>query len=226
MKRLTKKDIYKAARIECKDGKILVPEFGFMPELLINGNEKIGKGIWHFSTLPTKELFHVVINGKEIEISGTCPCSCVGCYATKGNYRFPSTIESLAYRTYLVNNYLDFVERAIVAQIHAGKIKFVRIHASGDFVSLEYIEMWKRIVAACPSTHFWTYTKNKAAENAFDDFENANIVKSVIPGKGFNFGHCDYILSVYEFLKLAGKRVYICRCGIDKNQHLHKLPRL
>ena len=46
-----------------------------------------------------------------------------------------------------------------------------------------------------------------------------NVVKSIIPGKGFNFGHCDYILGLYEFLRKTGKKVYICKCGIDKNQH-------
>ena len=66
---------------------------------------------------------------------------------------------------------------------------------------------------------FWSYTKNEIAEKAFDDLKNVNIVKSIVPGFGFNFGHCDYILMVYKALKAMGKDVYICRCGIDKNQH-------
>lgn len=52
--------------------------------------------------------------------------------------------------------------------------------------------------------------------------KNANIVKSVIPGIGFNFGHCDYIINAYYTLKELGKSVYICKCGIDKNQHCER----
>jgi hypothetical protein len=59
----------------------------------------------------------------------------------------------------------------------------------------------------------------KQFENLFDDTPNGNIVKSVINGIGFNFGHCDYIISTYKKLKSMNASVYICRCGIDKNQH-------
>ena len=114
---------------------------------------------------------------------------------------------------------LDFVTNAIIAQIKADRITLCRIHASGDFVNDLYIEAWKRIVKECPETVFWTYTKNIKAEAAFDKLDNINVVKSIIPGYGFNFGHCDYIIKVYNALKAAGKSVYICRCGIDKNQH-------
>jgi len=216
---MTKREIYAAKGIEFKNGKIYHEEFGFIPELLIDGNAKIGKGVYHFSTLPTNQIFHVVINNKSYDIKGTCPCFCAGCYATKGNYRFSSTIKSLAIRTWLVLNDIEFVKNAITAQIEADNVQFLRIHASGDFVNDQYIEMWQEVAKECNNTIFWTYTKNKKAETAFDSIDNANIVKSVIKGKGFNFGHCDYILSVYEYLKEQGKKVYICKCGIDKNQH-------
>ena len=36
---------------------------------------------------------------------------------------------------------------------------------------------------------------------------------------GYNFGHCDHIIRLYEMLKQRGEKVYICRCGVDKNQH-------
>jgi len=219
-KKMSKKEIYNLFGIEYdnKTNKILSP-IGWINPLLINGNEKIGKGIWHFSTLPTAGYFTVNIAGEEIVIKGTCPCTCKGCYATKGNYQYDSVVTSLAIKTLLVREYLDFVYRAISAQIQADKIEFLRIHASGDFDSQAYIEMFQRIVSENPGVHFWTYTKNPAAENAFDNFDNANIVKSVIPHIGVNYGTCEYILAAYETLKAAGLPVYICRCGIDKNQH-------
>lgn len=219
VKKLSKKEIYASFGIEYKDGKILAPVFGWINPLLVDGNTKLGKGVWTLSTLPTNRVYNVVINGVDYSVKGTCPCSCTGCYATKGNYNFSSVVNSLALKTILCREQIDFVKRAIIAQIIADKILLLRIHAAGDFFSQEYIEMWREIVKACPNCVFWTYTKNPAAENAFEDLGNINIVKSVIHGIGFNFGKCGYILKVYQALKAAGKTVYICRCGIDKNQH-------
>lgn len=216
---MRKAEIYKAFGIEYKDGKILYPVFGWDTPLLQNGNTKVGKNVYTWSTLPTNKEFTAVINGVEYTEKGTCVCSCVGCYATKGNYNYSTTIAALLKRTYLARHYLDFMVRAIAAQIIADKVVLLRIHASGDFFSAEYVEAWKELVKAFPSCLFWTYTKVQEYESAFDDFSNANIVKSVIFGYGFNFGHCDYILKVYKALSDMGLSVYICRCGIDNNQH-------
>lgn len=164
MKKESKKEIYARHGIEFKDGKINAPVFGFISPLLVNGNEKLGKGVYTFSTLPTNQIFHVVINGMSFDVKGTCPCSCVGCYATKGFYNMPSTLKANAIKTILARDYLDFVIRAILAQIEAENIEFLRIHASGDFFSTEYIEAWKHIAKVASTTIFWTYTKNKEAE--------------------------------------------------------------
>ena len=217
---MNKKQVYKKYGIEydTKTQKILSP-IGWINPLLKNGNTKLGKAVWTWSMLPTNRKYTHIINGQEVIIDGTCPCHCKGCYATKGNYNFPSCVESLATKTWLARNCMAFVENAIMAQIQADGIKLCRIHASGDFFSVEYIDMWKRICKAFPNTAFWTYTKNSFAESAFDGIENINVVKSIIKGFGFNFGHCGYIMQVYKALQEKGIPVYICRCGIDKNQH-------
>lgn len=215
----SKKDIYAAFGIEYKSGKIKSANYGYVNELLINGNAKIGAGVWHFSTLPTNNEFDVIVNGVQYSVRGTCVCNCVGCYATRGNYRYQSVTNSLGIRTLLIREELDFVERAIKAQIIADNIAAVRIHASGDFDNPEYLSMWLRVIENNPAVTFWTYTKIREYESAFDRLSNANIVKSIIPETGFNFGHCDYILDTFKKLKGNGKNVYICRCGIDKNQH-------
>lgn len=216
---MNKKGIYASFGIEYKNGKIYTPLFGWIAPILIDGNSKLGKGVWTFSMLPSNQMFHVMIDGSPLDILGTCPCNCPGCYAQTGFYNMPSVLQSNAIKTALARLYPDFVKRAIIAQIIADDIKLLRIHASGDFFSMEYIDMWREIAKASPACLFWTYTKNREAENAFDDLQNINIVRSVIHGHGFNFGHCDYILRVYKALKAMGKSVHICRCGIDKNQH-------
>ena len=159
-------------------------------ELLVNGNQKIGKNVYHFSTLPTCE------NG------GTCMCTCPGCYGTKGNYNFKTTKAALAVRTNVARSDLQFFVAEIIREIKAHKVKFVRIHATGDFFSADYVKAWIVIALACQDCTFWTYTKSFGY--GFDDelsklnsLANVNIVKSVVPGCGLNFGHCDYVLDTY-----------------------------
>lgn len=220
MKKESKKAIFARYGIKYENGKIFCEYFNmWINLLLVNGNAKIGKGCYHFSTLPTMHIFNVVINGIEYAVKGTCKCNCTGCYATKGNYRFSSVLTALAIRTILIRNDIDFVKKAIMAQIEAENIQLCRIHASGDFDSIEYALMWLEIVKHFKNCAFWTYTKVVECENLFKDVPNANIVKSIIHGFGYNFGHCEYILTVYNALKAMGKDVYICRCGIDENQH-------
>ena len=223
VKRLSKKDIYAMYGIEFKREKsgeyIYSPEFGWITPLLQNGNTKVGKNVWTWSTLPTNSSFTITINDRVYTEFGTCACHCVGCYATKGNYNYSTTIQALFVRTWLARHALEFVKNAIQAQIAADHIALLRIHAAGDFFSDDYANMWAGIVEKNPNVLFWTYTKVTEFENMFDAFANANIVKSLIPGYGFNFGLCDYILRVYKALKAAGVKVYICRCGVDDNQH-------
>lgn len=217
----SKKDIYARYGIEYdpKKEKILAPIFGWIRPLLINGNDKLGLGVWTYSTLAGNFVYHVMIDGEKWDVRGTCPCNCNGCYAQSGRYNCDNVKVANARKTVLSREHMDFVKAAILAQIEADKIEILRIHASGEFFNREYIQMWFEIIAAAKKTVFWSYTKNREAEEAFNDLHNVNIVKSVIPGYGFNFGKCAYIMKVFHALKAAGKNVHICRCGIDKNQH-------
>lgn len=223
--RTTKTDIYMEYGIQYDriQDKIYHSVFGWIKPLLINGNDKLGRGVYTYSTLATNSFYDVTLDTvygpTEYHINGTCPCHCDKCYATRGRYTFENVKQANARKTIISRNDIEWMVAAIIAQIKADRIRICRIHASGDFDSLEYINAWKKIVADCSDTVFWTYTKSPVAEHSFDELPNINIVKSVIPGIGFNFGHCDYIIRAYNALKAIGKNVYICRCGIDKNQH-------
>ena len=219
-----KKEIYKKHGIEFKNGKILSPE-GLISEFLKEGNSKTGKAVYTFSILPGTGEFTFTMSGREYTVNGTCACDCSGCYAKTGFYRMNSVINSLAINTYMVNNHIDFVKNAIIAQLETIGRGEIRIHASGDFNtknSEAYAEMWHTIAETNNSFRFWTYTKIVKYETLFDNLKNANIVKSIIPKIGVNFGHCDYIINAYYTLKALGKKVYICKCGIDKNQHCER----
>lgn len=201
-KKSSKAAIYAKHGIKYNKGKIETP-IGIMPELLKVGNSKTGAAVRTWSMNQT-----------------TCPCHCVGCYADSGCYQFTGVKESLRRNTELAKNHLEFLKRALIAQCETFKPGTeIRIHAVGDFFSLDYLNMWHDIAAMFPALIFWTYTKVRAFENAFNDLGNANIVKSVVPGFGFNFGHCDYVIDMYHALIAMGVKVHICRCGIDPEQH-------
>lgn len=221
---ITKKAVYAKYGIEFNNGKIISP-VGNISELLKEGNGKTGKQVYTFSLLPGNGEYTTCLAGKEVTTKATCACNCSGCYAQTGRYNCDNVIRSMFINTYLVNNHIDFVKRCIMAQLETIGRGEVRIHAAGDFNTVnpdEYAGMWKEIAKTNNAFRFWTYTKVKKFENLFDDLKNANIVKSVIPGIGFNFGRCEYIINAYYTLKDLGKSVYICKCGIDKNQHCER----
>ena len=216
-----KRDIYAQYGIEYdpKSGKIYNSMFGWVRPLLINGNGKLGRGVYTFSTLAGNKWYNVVFeNGDRMEIKGTCCCNCKGCYAQTGRYGCANVIAANARKTVIIRLMLEWFERAILAQIAADGIRICRIHASGDFDSVEYVEAWHRIIEATPQVIYWSYTKYEPAQAAFDDLHNMNMVKSLTPF-GMNYGHAGYIIGLYNALKALGRRVYVCRCGIDRNQH-------
>ena len=201
--RTTKKDIYNSFGImyNTKKQHIVTP-VGECRPLLKKGNKKLGSNVWTWSTART-----------------TCPCDCVGCYAKSGHYQRASVQNSLNRNTELARHYLDFLERALLAQLATLPDNTeVRIHAVGDFFCDDYMEMWRRVIKANPCKSFWTYTKVRKYEDAFNDLPNANIVKSFARNK-VNFGHCDHVMALHEELKEAGEKVYVCPCGVDDNKH-------
>lgn len=219
---MSKKAIYASYGIEFINGKIVAPNGWLINEFLKVGNTKTGKKVYTFSLLPGTGEFEIEINNETITANGTCILDCVDCYAKTGRYTCDNVIYSMAINTYLLNNYPDFVKRCIMAQLDSIKRGEIRIHAAGDFNTKDpekYAALWYEIAKKYTSFRFWTYTKIKKYETLFDDLKNANIVKSVIPHIGFNFGECEYIINAYYTLKELNQSVYICKCGIDKNQH-------
>lgn len=201
-------------------GEAIMIDGTLYPLPLVEGNDKIGN-VWHASTLPTDKTFNIELGGENVSVCGTCPTHCEGCYGTKGNYqRFPAIYQLLGLRTLFLKKYPDIYFKVAVFQIIAENIQLIRLHATGDFIRGE-ASGWYNIFKALPNVKGWTYTKCKFTKEikALDSLDNFNIVKSIIKGCGFNFGHIDYLLKTYNRLTDEGKKPYICRCGIDKTQH-------
>jgi len=82
------------------------------------------------------------------------------CYAMKGQHGLPSVIKSNETR-YQMSLKEDFVEKACAELVKKrnNKYTYVRIHASGDFYSTEYINKWIEIAERNPEKIFLAYTK-------------------------------------------------------------------
>tara|TARA_R100001463_G_scaffold133130_1_gene194252 strand:+ start:136 stop:753 length:618 start_codon:yes stop_codon:yes gene_type:complete len=80
------------------------------------------------------------------------------CYAQKGNYRFPSVKKGLNNR-YELSKKDEFVT-IMNANILLERPTHVRIHDSGDFYSIAYLNKWVEIAKANKEVIFYAYTKS------------------------------------------------------------------
>lgn len=116
--------------------------------MIQQGNSKLGisGSVWCFG----------------IPAGTTCPGStelCRSkCYAMKGFYRMGNVKESLE-KNRLATLEDDFADR-MVAEIQKVKAEKFRIHTSGDWLSPAYVLKWDEIVARCPDTVFWAYSRS------------------------------------------------------------------
>lgn len=115
---------------------------------LSDGNSKLkADGIWSFNLIP---VIHC-------PMAGACKQYC---YATVGQQAFKSGVLRRA-RAFLATMQTDFVERMVAEINRAVKkgLKAVRVHDSGDFYSVEYMQSWFEIARRLPSVKFYAYTK-------------------------------------------------------------------
>lgn len=90
------------------------------------------------------------------------------CYACKAERLYPS-VKPCRMNNYNLSKTDQFVN-LMVDQIGKMKTKYFRIHESGDFYSVEYIQRWYIIIKKFPSIQFYAYTKR-------DDLFNELVLK-------------------------------------------------
>lgn len=96
----------------------------------------------------------------------TCPSASICakvCYALAGSYRFSNVRErherNLAY---VLDDLPGFTAHMIDEIGRKRRPIIVRIHDAGDFFSPQYLQAWRQVMAACPDSRFYTYTKEIA----------------------------------------------------------------
>jgi len=162
-----------------------------------------------------EDAFHWSMTAKKTCPGHTVPCK--SCYALKGNFRRPNVASSLELNDE-ARHAPDWVTR-VTSQIAAQYIRYVRVHASGDFDSNEYINKWITIVTRRPDTMFWAYTRSwseLAATRAGEDMLPKLLVLARKPNFQLWFS-CDAATGV------PPKRVNVRRAYMA--QHDNDIPR-
>ena len=89
---------------------------------------------------------------------GTCQYNCPGCYAKKMT-RYTDVYINMLINTIIARTDPDAIRRAVNSFCNLYEPRRFRIHDSGDFFSLEYLELWDRIATENDDVIFYTYTK-------------------------------------------------------------------
>lgn len=150
----------------------------------------------------------------------TCKYACKSCYACKSSRIYKNTrIYRMKHLLFILlaiynNNFRKLFISNMVENCE--KYEIIRLHGSGDFFSLQYLNIMLQVIKLCKHVKFYTYTKileNKKIDYINKNYENFNIIKSVINinNQNFiNFGEHDYINKLAEKLEENKKQYFIC----------------
>lgn len=147
------------------------------------GNSKVGKEIYTFSTLPGNLEHMLVIKGKDgaedtllSDVPGTCSKYCDacfngGCYAVNSaRLHHNAVIQAWAENTLLLRSGRvwamidDFITKKNAKET---KVKIWRINVSGELESVNDIRHWDELAMKHPEVRFSVYTKNYDAVDEY-----------------------------------------------------------
>ena len=175
--------------------------------ILKKGNTKLGKKIWDFSLPPV----------------ASCPDStecAITCYAVKSYELYKDAELSWNNNFKLVINNLDSFKELVINQLSKGKIKSLRIHASGDFYTIDYLNAWLEIIKQFPEIDFFDYTKAFQGSDIVKP-SNLNIIDSFVEVDGVKYlNYAEY--EVIQKIRTATKSII---CPVTKGVYLKKLHR-
>lgn len=154
---------------------------------ITQGNSKIGKTIWAFSTLPGNDKHLLLINNKSIlltNIPGTCSKFCEGCfnggcYAVNAAKLYHKTVvtswatNTLLLRAGLAIKQIDeFITKKNTTYYKTHKkedlkVGLFRINVSGEITSAEELAEWNQLALNHPEVNFGVYIKNFDALDLF-----------------------------------------------------------
>ena len=103
----------------------------------------------------------------------TCPGSSDWCkkfcYAKKNTFMFPGV--QTKYKENLEISRTEMFVKKILEELGKNKTPLVRIHVSGDFYSVSYIDKWKKIVKESEDKKFFATTRSWCVPKLRDSLE-------------------------------------------------------
>lgn len=134
---------------------------------LVKGNNKLGKGVYAFNTLPGDKPLSTKDKGQLTNVYGTCGGCCDGCekfcYAVNDARRFHNTvIPSIGKNTVIMRHNLEDGFIQLRQEIVAKKVKVLRWHSSGEIMSYDYLLKMVEIAKDFPDVKCYVYTKRFA----------------------------------------------------------------
>ena len=184
---------------------------------LSKGNEKLSENILVWS-LPA------------IQTCPNCRDCKDDCYARKAEIQYPEVLPCRT-RNWEQAEKPEFVRdmvhkiRKMAKSARKHKVKYVRIHESGDFYNRTYFMKWVEIARIIEKTNpeitFYGYTKVPGIMANVDMPDNMNIVESVMPDGRVNFGEKQEVIDMAKKYKATicpyGKSKKAFTCGIECN---------
>lgn len=131
---------------------------------LVNGNNKVGKGVWCFNTLPGDEPLSTSTRGVLTNISGTCSGCCDGCandcYAIRdGKLHHNVCIPAWGKNTLIARNNIESMFDQLKNGLIKNKAKVLRWHSAGEIIDYNYLLHMVRLAVELPNIQFYCYTK-------------------------------------------------------------------
>jgi hypothetical protein len=112
-----------------------------------------------------------------------CETCLMDCYARNFYRMYKNVRKAWDTNTKLALEDLPTMERELNEYFSGlASPKFFRVHVAGDFVSLDYAEMWARVASAAPTTKFLAFTKSFDIVQKVSWPDNFKIVYSAWPG--------------------------------------------
>lgn len=155
---------------------------GFMKSIISKGNKKTGN-------IPSFNLPPVVTCGKYAKYCKDW-CYCNRAFSFKGaRNMWENNVE--------ISKKKSFVKRIVK---ETSNFKYFRIHVSGDFYSVEYLQKWIAIAKLNPTTKFLAFTKQfnvleTVAKETTDFPKNLKIILSTTPNMEKEVKETIYFLS-------------------------------
>ena len=131
---------------------------------IVNGNSKLGKGIYAVNLLPGDTPL-TLKNGTQLtNVAGSCAGCCSGCksacYAVSDAKRYHNTvIKSQGGNTLLARHDQARFFADIQRFVDYNMVAAIRVHSSGEFLNYTYFCNWVEFARKNPDIKFYCYTK-------------------------------------------------------------------